>query len=47
MLIGALIGFGLLVASWLVLPGKREVATETHDALPPLVGEFLQPSRAQ
>lgn len=47
MLIGALIGFGLLVASWLVLPGKREAATETQDAMPSLVGELLQPSRAQ
>jgi len=47
MLIGALIGFGLLVVSWLVLPVQREAATEIHDAMPSLVGDFLQPSGAQ
>jgi len=47
MLIGSLIGFGILVAAWLVLPGKRDEAEKAPEAAPFLAGELWQPSQAQ
>ena len=46
MLIGCLIGFGILVVSWLVLPDKRDEAEKTPKAAPSLAVELLQPSQA-